>query len=33
MSIDGECFFICKDDFPYELLIRENIREKLKIHR
>lgn len=22
MSIDGECFFICKDDFPYELLIR-----------
>lgn len=23
MSIDGECFFIYKDDFPYELLMRE----------
>ena len=33
MSIDGESFFICKDDFPYELLMREKTREKRKIHR
>ena len=33
MSIDGECFFICKDDFPYELLMREKTREKRKLHR
>ena len=26
-------FFICKDDFPYELLMREKAREKRKIHR
>lgn len=31
--MDGECFFICKADFPYELLMREKTREKRKIHR
>ena len=33
MLIDGEYFFICKDDFPYELLMREKTREKRKTHR
>lgn len=33
MAIEGESFFICKDDFPYELLMREKTREKRNLNR
>ena len=33
MSIDGECFFVCGDDFTYELLMRGKTRKKREIHR